>query len=148
MTTFSVALEGVEQSIARVEQFGEGLRRSVEKTVAAISHNARDMVRHALRAEGYTTIANDTEIRTIIDGYEIFVQGEAAKRLNFLLNGTRPHTITARRGQALRFAWGGGIHFYRSVNHPGTRPNNVLQNVFFDIRSMAEQEAMAINLEG
>lgn len=40
--------------------------------------------------------------------------------------GTRPHVISARRAQALRFKWHGRIVYARSVNHPGTRPNRYL----------------------
>ena len=35
-------------------------------------------------------------------------------------NGTRAHTITARRGTALRFKAGGTVIYARSVRHPGT----------------------------
>lgn len=46
-----------------------------------------------------------------------------SKVARFLLNGTPPHTITARRKDALRFVpAGGGVVFRRSVKHPGTKP--------------------------
>ena len=46
----------------------------------------------------------------------------------FLESGTRPHVITPRRKEALRFvpAGGGGAVFAKSVNHPGTKPRNYL----------------------
>lgn len=37
-------------------------------------------------------------------------------------DGTRPHTITARRGRTLRFVAGGRVVYARQVRHPGTRP--------------------------
>ena len=37
--------------------------------------------------------------------------------------GTRPHKITAKPGGVLRFQWHGRTVYFRSVNHPGTRPN-------------------------
>lgn len=40
----------------------------------------------------------------------------------FVHDGTRAHTITARRARFLRFEIGGVVHFRRSVRHPGTRP--------------------------
>lgn len=42
--------------------------------------------------------------------------------------GTRPHTITARNGQALRFSSKGRMVYTRSVNHPGTQPNRYLSD--------------------
>lgn len=41
-------------------------------------------------------------------------------------NGTRPHVITANRGQHLRFASGGRMVYSRQIMHPGTRPNTYL----------------------
>lgn len=50
-----------------------------------------------------------------------------SKVARFLESGTRPHVITPRRKDALRFVpAGGGVAFARSVNHPGTKPRNYL----------------------
>jgi hypothetical protein len=51
----------------------------------------------------------------------------------FVINGTPPHIIRAKDG-ALRFQIGGATVFARSVNHPGTRPND-----FFGRALAAEQ---------
>ena len=40
--------------------------------------------------------------------------------------GTRPHLITPKRAQALRFTAGGRVVYARSVMHPGTKPNKYL----------------------
>lgn len=37
--------------------------------------------------------------------------------------GTRPHKITAKNASVLSFVWHGKRVYFRSVNHPGTRPN-------------------------
>ena len=42
--------------------------------------------------------------------------------------GTRPHTISARNGKALRFSNNGRMVYTRSVNHPGTLPNRYLSD--------------------
>jgi len=42
--------------------------------------------------------------------------------------GTRPHTISARNGQTLRFSSNGRMVYTRSVNHPGTQPNRYLSD--------------------
>ncbi len=39
----------------------------------------------------------------------------------FVENGTRPHTIEARRKSTLRFVQNGAIRFARAVRHPGTK---------------------------
>ncbi|WP_327188047.1 hypothetical protein [Streptomyces sp. NBC_01334] len=44
----------------------------------------------------------------------------------YVLEGTRPHIIRARWGNALRFEVDGQIVFASIVRHPGTRPNNFL----------------------
>ncbi|MYR64411.1 hypothetical protein GTY54_52110 [Streptomyces sp. SID625] len=44
----------------------------------------------------------------------------------YVLEGTRPHLIRARRGKALRFEVDGQVVFATVVRHPGTRPNNFL----------------------
>lgn len=41
-------------------------------------------------------------------------------------NGTKPHTIAARRKQTLRFHHRGRIVYAKVVKHPGTKPNRFL----------------------
>jgi hypothetical protein len=63
--------------------------------------------------------------------------------IGFVIEGTRPHTITARRpGGMLRFEGQGGAVFRRSVRHPGTRANPFVQRAF-DARR-GELEARAV----
>lgn len=47
----------------------------------------------------------------------------------FVMYGTRPHVIRARRARALRFFWPkiGRVVFFKSVNHPGTKANRFLE---------------------
>jgi hypothetical protein len=52
----------------------------------------------------------------------------------FVINGTPPHIIRAKDGGVLRFQIGGATVFARSVNHPGTKPND-----FFGRALQAEQ---------
>lgn len=40
--------------------------------------------------------------------------------------GSRPHAISARNGQFLRFSVRGRMVYARTVMHPGTRPNRFL----------------------
>lgn len=49
----------------------------------------------------------------------------------FVIEGTPPHVIRARRGRALRFNWpkAGGVVFFAKVNHPGTTANPFFSQV-------------------
>lgn len=50
-----------------------------------------------------------------------------SKVARFLLNGTPPHVIQARRRDALAFVVNGTQVFRRRVNHPGTKARPYLQ---------------------
>jgi len=45
---------------------------------------------------------------------------------DYIIGGTRPHPIVARRAKALHFYWDrlGREVFFKSVQHPGTKPYN------------------------
>lgn len=49
----------------------------------------------------------------------------------FVVQGTRPHIITPKRAQALRFYWPkmGGVVYFKSVQHPGTAANGFFTRV-------------------
>lgn len=49
--------------------------------------------------------------------------------LGYVLFGTRPHPIVARRAKMLRFYWPkvGAEVMFKAVNHPGTRANPFVQ---------------------
>ncbi len=57
----------------------------------------------------------------------------------FVHEGTKAHTIAAKNAPMLAFAWpsgpfgakgmgGTGLHFYKVVHHPGTKPNRFLSD--------------------
>jgi hypothetical protein len=56
---------------------------------------------------------------------QVVIYGTASY-LPYVLGGTQPHVITARNARALRWTGRGGIgvSFARSVNHPGTKPDD------------------------
>lgn len=49
----------------------------------------------------------------------------------FVVQGTPPHVIRAKRGRVLAFNWpkAGGVVFFAKVNHPGTDANPFFDNV-------------------
>lgn len=147
MERLTLDLEGLSGAIEHLGKLAESTAERIDRAVFTISMTARDMVQHALRAQGYTTIPNDIMLRATPGGMDVIAQGEGARKLQFLLNGTAPHRIAAVHGQALRFPWGGGIHFYRSVQHPGTPGKPVLQAAFDAIRAAAVVEIDALQWE-
>ncbi len=142
-----IVLEGIDSSIQGVERSMMAIQTSTGRVVLAIGMNARDLIRSTLGGGRDATIAQYTNLRKPApDMVEVYVEGEGAERLKWAINGTPPHDIVARRGAALRFPWGGGIHFYRRVRHPGTQPRDVLGQVMNTIRSMAENEVHSIQI--
>jgi hypothetical protein len=85
-------------------------------------------------------LVGDREAQRKVDALRVSIGGLAGLDLQvvlgapyarFVLEGTRPHTITARRpGGMLRFEGRGGPVFRRSVRHPGTRPNPFVQRAY------------------
>ena len=51
---------------------------------------------------------------------------------NYIIQGTRPHPIVARRVKFLHFYWPkmGGWVFFKRVMHPGTAPNDIIANAW------------------
>lgn len=88
-----------------------------------------DLQRRAPRKTG--TFA--TGIRTVERGefdYAVELPGMPGR---FIIDGTRPHTITARAGGVLRWTTpGGGVAYARVVHHPGTKPNDFAQRAAQD----------------
>lgn len=67
----------------------------------------------------------------------------------WIIKGTRPHLIVARKAKALRFLWENGprsnkrftaYHFYVWVWHPGTKPNNYLERAHRTWMPFAREE--------
>lgn len=48
------------------------------------------------------------------------------KLVGWIVEGTRPHVITARWAKALHFVWRGKERFFVSVHHPGTKANDFI----------------------
>jgi hypothetical protein len=59
----------------------------------------------------------------------IEVDLKAVPYAGYVMYGTKPHVIRARRAPALRFYWPkvGRVVFFKKVNHPGTKANRFLE---------------------
>jgi HK97 gp10 family phage protein len=104
---------------------------------AALSRTIRDASRRELEAASRQAVNRakilapvDTgrlrasirvEARRTLTLRSVYTIGSDVFYAPFVNDGTRPHIIRPRRGQALRFTVGGRVVFARVVHHPGTR---------------------------
>lgn len=104
---------------------------------AALSRTIRDASRRELEAASRQAVNRakilapvDTgrlrasirvEARRTLTLRSVYTIGSDVFYAPFVNDGTRPHIIRPRRGQALRFRVGGQVVFARVVHHPGTR---------------------------
>lgn len=75
-----------------------------------------------------TALARTTARVLRLRGGGKIVVANAARHAKWLEHGTRAHVIRARRARYLRFFWRklGRIVYFKSVQHPGTRPYRFL----------------------
>lgn len=66
--------------------------------------------------------------RAFIIGVKFEPYGRLGLKLkDWIIRGTRPHIIRARRAKALRFYWRRAWRFYKWVRHPGVKPNPFIE---------------------
>lgn len=121
--TFSPQLRDVQGRFARMEGETLDMRRGqLEDGLRSFVAIARE---EAPKRTG--SFASDINSKAFVSGKNLVGEVYLPSPLGaFIQRGTRPHVIRSRRpGGALRFDWPakGGMHFFRSVRHPGTRAN-------------------------
>ena len=115
---FSVTLKGGRDVIGRYAKFD--LSHVAQQELLAI----RAAFTYALKQEapvrtgrlmkGIRVVGSPPQMRYIATAYYA----------SYVLRGTKPHIIRAKRpGGYLRFTTGGQVVYRRMVHHPGTRPN-------------------------
>jgi hypothetical protein len=65
-----------------------------------------------------------------------------ASYAGYVIGGTKPHVITATNAKALRWfanAGHGPVMFAKSVNHPGTKPNNFPERAISPLKTLILQ---------
>lgn len=104
----------------------EGARQYLPTAIRALRKNApkrtgrfRDSILGAVIPAG-----NTTEIQFF----------SSDPKASFILEGTRPHEITAVRGKVLKFTLGGGVLFRKGVMHPGTQPSDFVYHSFQELQ--------------
>ncbi len=69
-----------------------------------------------------------------------WIIGSNDEILRYYLQGTKPHIIRPKNRKALKFNWpkapispqsptSNGFFFFKEVKHPGTKPNNVIEDI-------------------
>lgn len=91
--------------------------------------------------------------RTFVQGQRVELRTYHAEPLGtYIIKGTQPHVIRAH-GRALKFLWESGpksdstftaFHFYRSVQHPGTKANPFHERAYRRWRPKAQGTLRAI----
>lgn len=121
----TVRIEGLDECRAAwsdgVRELGGDIRRGVSE--------ACKVGKRQLRADAPV---KSGDLRRSIRGgltssQALSAEGEVvaeAPYASYVEEGTEPHTILPRNASALRFEVGGKTVFAKSVNHPGTKPND------------------------
>ncbi len=81
----------------------------------------------APRRTGVLANANEFRVVKTARGHLLRIQN-TAPHAKFVEEGTKPHEITPKNAQALRFEIGGLTVFAKRVMHPGTRPTFFLRS--------------------
>lgn len=123
-----------KRSEGLVRQQREMVREQSRLMVATLREEAPKKT--GVFAEG---IAYRTSVTSEGARSAIYVRGEHAHLLNWIVGGTKPHEIPKggsaaqmAKGYPLRFFWekgprGPDVYYFWSVQHPGTKPDDFTQ---------------------
>lgn len=141
---FSVTLEStLRQDWSRAcYTIADGLHDAVRHAVDEAADEARKAHRYKDRTGNLTR-----SIYSRIVAYDrLSAEGEfgaLAAYASYVEDGTKPHKIVARNAQSLRWTdEGGAVHFARSVNHPGTKPNPFMGPAYLKAERALERDAL------
>jgi hypothetical protein len=114
--------------MGRLEVFHKAFMREVETTAKSIAPERTSALKNSIRAGGSRRVGPWK-----LEG-EVTVGVRYAAAVH---EGARPHKIRAKHAPALRFFWPkvGRVVFFKSVNHPGNRPNPFLRNAVHRVAS-------------
>lgn len=145
---FFFVLEGLDEALRRTRSWISG----VDTRVEAVAHHTAQVATNLFRSvipKRTGEAAQSLSWEPTAEGAQVQVTGRRADIIEMLRYGTRPHEIVARR-KSLAFMWpggpqGSGIHFYRRVMHPGTRPNDFVLGMLETIRQQYNDDSQDIN---
>ena len=100
----------------KVRRLMDDLKDLAEKWVRREAPHKTGRLKSATRHEGQG------------DHRRVFVAKTVAPYFDYVVDGTRPHTIVPKNKQAL--FWPGAGHPVKMVKHPGTKPNDYVTRAF------------------
>jgi len=114
-----------------------GVGAAVNEGVA----EARSLHAYKDRTAGLTRSTQASLVQDTPDGLGAEAEmGAFAAYASFVENGTKPHVISARPGGFLRWEDSDGVHYAKSVNHPGTRPAPFMGPAYLKAERVLERE--------
>jgi len=132
---------------ASIQVTSQPSTRELVKRVLAAKEGVTQDRREMLRGQGRRFVqyaqeeapkrtgefASKIAYRTFVSGdtdeLRVYTQQPLGK---WILEGTRPHVIRAKNAPILRFYWHkvGRVVYFKSVNHPGTKPNPFMSRAY------------------
>ena len=124
MTATKFVVTGGADIVRKLKELGVNMERAQEIVLRAGAEVVRQAAADNVRSVS-SSVASDITIQRVGDEGGAVVIGIAPTRKTwyavFLERGTRPHTVKARSGKALRFIGPSGDVYRRSIQHPGTK---------------------------
>jgi hypothetical protein len=127
--TFDVRTHPVfEDVVKRFREAERVMEQSLERKIReqAVQLLLRVQLEAPKKTGAYAS-AIDYEVRKSGGHYLIKITGPSPLS-KYIILGTKPHLIAAKNASVLSFYWmngpgGPGQYYFRSVQHPGTKPN-------------------------
>jgi hypothetical protein len=122
----TVTITGLQELKEALEYFEADLNMGARRAVVAAITEGENQARSNHRFESRTGLLERTiysEITSEIPGEpegEFVAPAPYASHVNY---GTKPHPITPRHADMLKWQDDEGWHFHMEVNHPGTQPD-------------------------
>ena len=124
---------------------GDALRKDLDRQMRRVGQEvAADMTAELRRTSPVITgdLYSSITSRYTVTPERVVIDFQAdAPYAGFVIDGTRPHVIRPKTKKALSFYWPkiGGQAVFRSVNHPGNKPNPFWSTVFDNTRSYIQR---------
>lgn len=113
---------------AAVTQLSDRLKKAVDLAPVVVEFWLHKMVGPAMVREMKDAAPVKSgklrdAIRALNEPMKVRVGPFGVEYNQFVVEGTKPHTIKPKNASTLRFKIGGVTYYAKSVKHPGTRPN-------------------------
>jgi hypothetical protein len=127
---FSVTITGLDQLVAKLRQAPEIAAPILQR---ALSASGAILAKHTVKGvvpwrTGFLAQTFKAELTT-----GMLTWSPTASYAPFVEFGTKPHVIVPKDKKALW--WPGAAHPVRSVNHPGTKPNQFMERIVSESQS-------------